>query len=264
MEVDKSPRKRALVVFGMVVSMQILAKKLSLMHPPKDDLLNALRSAKLELKNGDVVAISSKVVSIGEGRTLPIDGVDKERLIEQESDRYLRAPKSSRWRKRFTIAKGAMAGSAGIDESNGNGHYILYPEDPFRSAKRLRMFLAKTYKVSSLGVLITDSTSIPLRRGAVGFALAWDGIDPLRDYRGTKDLFGRAFKLEMMNVIDSLGAAAGLAMGEGSERTPVAILRDIPGITLRNRSKAKEQLIVDLEDDVFAPFFTHPSFKWRR
>lgn len=264
MEVDRSPHKRASVVFGMVGHMQILAKKLQLMRPPKDDLLSALRLAKLGLKEGDIVAISSKVVSIGEGRTIPVAGVDKEKLIEQESDRYLRAPKSSRWRKRFTIAKGAMAGSAGIDESNGDGHYVLYPKDPFESAKRLRVFLMKTYNVTSLGVLITDSTSIPLRRGAVGFALAWDGIDPLRDYRGTKDLFGRAFKLEMMNVIDSLASAAGLSMGEGSERMPIAILRGVPGISLRNRSKTKDQLIVDLEDDVFAPFFTHPSFKWKR
>ncbi len=245
--------------------MQILPVRLRALVPPKDSLEAALQASRLSLKEGDIVAISSKVVSIAEGRTVRMDAAsDKEALIEQEADWYLKAPKASRYRRRFTIAKGAMAGSAGIDESNGDGHYILYPKDPFKSAVSLRRFLMQVYKVRTLGVIITDSTSVPLRRGAIGFALSWDGLDPLRDYRGEKDIFGRTIQIEMANQVDALAAAAVLAMGEGAERTPVAVVRGAGNVTLRNRAKGKDQLIVEPEDDVFAPFFFHPSFKWKR
>lgn len=233
------------------------------MRPPKDSLLDAIKASELALTEGDIVAISSKVVSIDEGRTLSVRGVDKEDLVRAEADWYAKAPKSSKWKRRFTITKGGMASAAGIDESNGDGHYILYPRDPFKSAKRLRAGLMKAYGVRSLAVLITDSTSIPLRRGAIGFALSWDGIDPLRDYRGTKDIFGRTIEVEMANVIDSLAAAAGLLMGEGSERTPLVIIRGA-GVSLKNRAKNLDQLIVEPSNDVFAPFLLNPNIKWKR
>lgn len=245
--------------------MQIIGIRTRVLRAPQDSLTDALLASKLSIKNGDIIAISSKVVSIHEGRTLPIDGRDKEELIQQEADWYLKAPKNSRWRSRFTITKGAMAGSAGIDESNGADHYILYPSDPFKSARRLRSWLMKTYGITELGIIITDSMSMPLRRGAIGFALSWDGIDPLRDYRGTPDIFGRLIKVEMANLIDALAAAAVLEMGEGAERTPVAVIRGAKNITLKNRpSRNSAQLIVEPEDDVFAPFFFHKSFKWKK
>lgn len=227
--------------------------------------MEALSAARFSLKNGDIVAISSKVVSIDEGRTIPIQEVlSKENLIREEAEWYLKAPDASRHRQRFTMHQGAMAGSAGIDESNGNGHYILYPKDAFKSARRLRIWLMKTYRLKTLGVIITDSTSIALRRGAIGFALAWDGLDPLRDYRGTKDIFGRVVQVEMANLIDGLAASAVLVMGEGAERNPVAIIRGAKNIEFKNRSRTKEQLIVEPEDDIFAPLFFHKSFKWKR
>ena len=115
----------------------------------------------------------------------------------------------------------------------------------------------------SLGLIITDSTSIPLRRGAIGIALAWDGLDPLRDYRGTPDIFGRAFTIELANIVDGLAAAAVLAMGEGKEQTPVVVIRDAKNIVLKNRSRARDQLMVTPEDDLFAPLlFT--GRKWKR
>lgn len=153
-------------------------------------------------------------------------------------------------------------GSSGIDESNGSGHYVLYPKDPKASARRLRLWLMKTYKVKSLAVIITDSMSLPLRRGAVGFALAWDGIDPLRDYRGTKDIFGRTIQIEIANLIDSLAAAAVLEMGEGNEQTPIAIVQGAKNIVLKNRSKKDDQLVISPQDDIFAPLLW--SKKWKR
>jgi coenzyme F420-0:L-glutamate ligase len=247
--------------------MQVTGIKTRPLIPPQDSLQAALKEAiRFSPKEGDIVCISSKVVSIDEGRTIPMSEVaDKEKLIEQESDFYLLAPKSSKHRRRFTFAKGGMAGSAGIDESNGSDHYILYPKDPFASAKKIRAWLMKEYEVQDLAVIITDSTSLPLRRGAIGFALSWDGIDPLRDYRGMPDIFGRIIKVETANLIDALAAAAVLEMGEGSECVPVAIIRDAKDIVRKNRSPRNgTQLIVDPKDDVFAPFFFHKDFKWKR
>lgn len=242
--------------------MKVTPYKLRKIVPPKDDLFAAIRESKLKLKEGDILAISSKVVSIGEGRCVPLEGNDKEELIMQEADWYMKAPRSSRWRKRFTIARGTMAGSAGIDESNGADYFILYPKDPFKSAKRLRTQLMKEYRLNKLAVIITDSTSLVMRRGAIGFALSWDGIDPLRDYRGTPDIFGRLIRVEMANLIDALAATAVLAMGEGGEQTPLAVISDAQNISFKNRAANKDQLIVAPEDDVFAPFFWNK--KWQK
>lgn len=242
--------------------MQVLPIKLRPLLPPKDDLLQASCISRLSLKEGDILAVASKVVSIAEGRCILVAAANKDDLIRAEADMFFK-PSRSRYRRLFTIARGMLVGSAGIDESNANGHYILYPKNPFKSAKQLRRRLMKEYDVKKLGLIITDSTSLPLRRGAVGFALAWDGFDPLRDYRGTPDLFGRSFKIEMANLVDALAAAAVLAMGEGSEQTPLVVIRNAKNILFKNRLKNKDQLIVPPKDDLFAPLL-FANRQWRR
>jgi len=238
--------------------MHILPFRIRVLKAPKDDLRAALRASKLNLKEGDIVAISSKVVSIDEGRCLHVDSIEKETLVRREADWYVEIPEGKR-RKVFTITKGTMASSAGIDQSNGNGYYILYPEDPFKSARRLRAWLKKTYGIKSLGVLLTDSTSMPLRRGAVGCALAWDGFNPLKDYRKQKDIFGRVFKAEVANIVDGLASASVVVMGEGNEQIPVAVIR---GANVSFTTKAKESVMVSPEEDIYAPFLL--SRKWKK
>lgn len=242
--------------------MQVNPIKLPVRKAPKDSLFEAMRDSSLSLRNGDVLCVSSKIVSIDEGAALPVLHTDRNDLIKAESDWYYHAPKTSRWRTLFTIARGVMVGGAGVDESNGNGHYILYPKDPFKSAKRIRRWCMQEYGVTTLAVIITDSTTTLLRRGAVGFALAWDGIDPLRDYRKTEDLFGRSFVIELANLVDALAASAVFVMGEGKEQTPIAVIRDAPGIEFKNRARTKDQCMVTPEDDIFAPLFWNK--KWRQ
>jgi len=246
--------------------MKITPYKLRILVPPKDNLKSAIIVAKPRLKDGDVVIISSKVVSIGEGRTILCSVVGKDKLIEQEADWYLKAPRASRYRRVFTIAGGTMVGSAGVDESNGNGYYILYPQDPMKSARALRAWLQKTYGLKNLGVIISDSTSIPLRRGALGFALAWSGFKPLRDYRGTEDLFNRTFNIEVANIADALAAAGNLAMGEGAEQTPLVVIRDVPNLHFTNSDTERkgEALRIAPDDDIFAPLFFNEGWKSRK
>ena len=243
--------------------MRISGVKIRRLVPPKDSLTEALAVARFIPKDGDVIAISSKVVAIHEGRTVPVEEVEKESLIWKEADWYLKSPPGAKWRKRFTIRHGLMVGSAGIDESNGDGHYILYPEQPFKSAARLHSWIKKTYGLTKVGVIITDSSSVPLRRGALGFALAWHGFDPLKDYRGNKDLFGRLFEIEVANIADALASAATLEMGEGGEGIPIVTIRGA-NVSFKNRSRNAPQLIVAPEDDLFAPFFLHKSFHWKK
>lgn len=244
--------------------MQIVAFKLKKLAPPKDNLLAALFDSKLVLKDGDVLAISSKVVSIAEGRCVPADSTTKEKLIQQEAELVFAPKELSKWGYQFTITQGALVGSAGIDQSNGNGYFVLWPKDPMKSAAKLRTALMKHYKVKKLGVVITDSTSRPMRRGASGFALAWAGFNPLFDYRGTPDIFGRLIKVEQANIADSLAAAAVLAMGEGSEQTPVALMRDVPKTVWDAKPvpKGEPPYVVPLKDDLFAPFLK--SVKWKK
>ena len=246
--------------------MLIYPYKLRILIPPKDDLLSAIKNSQLALREGDIVAISSKVVSIWEGACVLIDSTEKKSLVISEAEWYRHIPRAPH-KKLFTIARGVITGSSGIDESNGDGHYVLYPKDPFKSASRLRIWLQKTYHVKKFGVIITDSKSDLLRRGAIGFALAWDGIDPLRDYRGELDLFGRPIRVELANLIDALAASAGLSMGEVAERTPLVVIRNAPNIVLKNRSKKLDQLIVLPEEDIFSPVVFRPRWKrggWRK
>ncbi len=240
--------------------MQVISFKIRPMRAPRESLKEALMNAEFDPREGDIIAISSKVVSIDEGRCVPLAGTDKKKLVQSEAYWFLSVP-HSKYRHLFTIAKGILVGSAGIDESNGSDHYVLYPKDPFASAKRLRRMIMKEYGLTNIAVIITDSTSMPLRRGAIGIALAWDGIDPLRDYRGTIDLFGRCIRIEMANLIDGLAAAAVLEMGEGNECTPVAIIRGAKNISFRNRPKSGDQLMVAPEDDLFAPLLWNKKWK---
>ncbi|MDB5264921.1 MAG: putative F420-0--gamma-glutamyl ligase [Parcubacteria group bacterium] len=242
--------------------MQVTAYKLRKLLPPKDNLLEAIKASRMQLKEGDIVAISSKVVSIDEGICLPMEGIDKEKLKRQEAERYIEFPRA-KYKKLYTISAGALAGASGIDESNGNGHYILYPKDPMQSARRLRNWLKREYGIKQLGVVITDSISLPLRRGAVGFALSWDGFEPLQSYKDTPDIFGRPFQMEVANIADALAVAAVLEMGEGNQQTPIAVIRNATQVTFTERKQKPEPLVVALNDDLFAPFL-HTGKKWKR
>jgi len=238
--------------------------KISVLCPPQDDLFSKIKASSFRPKNGDIVAVSSKVVSIHEGRSVSKDATDKDALAKKESSLYLERKYVPGGHALHTITNGVLIRSAGIDESNGDGYFILWPKNPTRSAEIIRKFIIKTYKLKKVGVIITDSISTPLRRGAIGFALAWAGFDPLYDYRGSKDLFGRSFKFEQANLADALAASAVLVMGEGKEQTPLAIMRDVPAVVWKTRHTGLgwSSFVVPFKEDLFAPFLT--KAKWKR
>ncbi|MBU6323600.1 coenzyme F420-0:L-glutamate ligase [Patescibacteria group bacterium] len=213
-----------------------------------EDLAEFVAAHVKKLPEGAVLAVTSKIVALGEGRTAPFgDEASKARLIRSESEWLTRTKYV--W---LTLSGGLLTANAGVDESNADGKLILLPKDSFAAAAKLRRALMKKHGVKKLGVVITDSRTTPLRAGTTGVALGYAGFKGLKDYRGTKDLFGRAFHFSKVSVADSLASAAALAMGEGAERQPLALITDAP-VEFTERVK-KGELVIPPEDDMYGPF----------
>lgn len=232
-------------------------------QPSERDLCAILDRYLTHVPERSVLAITSKVVSICEGRVLPMVGVDKQALIAGEAALYL--PADPRYGVCLTIKENMLIATAGIDESNSDGHYVLWPSDAQASADAVREHLCQRFGLREVGVVITDSRTTPLRLGVTGVALAHSGFLALNDYVGTKDLFGRALRMTKVNVMDALATSAVLVMGEGSESTPLALLEDLPFVSFQARNPSADELAAlrtSLEDDLYAPLLTRVD--WRR
>lgn len=234
--------------------------------PPRDDMWNLIKESIKEVRENSVICITSKVVSIGEGRCIPKKEVaDKDALVIKQSDMYL--PRADWHHRLHTITNGILVGSSGVDESNANDHYILWPEDPDQSAKNIWNFLRRTYKLKNVGVILTDSNAVPLKRGIVGHTIAFWGFSHLRNYVGQKDIFGRKLKFSRSNIPDSLAAFAVYLMGEGNEQTPIVIFEDLPNLKFTSKSHQHESKRfsswkVPVSEDLFRPFLQ--SVKWHK
>jgi len=143
--------------------------------------------------------------------------------------------------------------NAGVDESNANCKIILLPKNANYSARVLRQRLLKHFHLKNLGIIITDSRTLPLRSGITGVALGYSGFRGRKDYRKTKDLFGRPFHFSQTNVADSLAAAAVLVMGEGNECQPLALIENAP-LQFCNRNYQAD-LAVSIKNDMYRPLF---------
>jgi|SRR6185369_1036495 len=223
--------------------------------PEEKALLSVLDAHIQHFSERSILAISSKIVSLCEGRVRKLSE-DKEKLLQEESDYFL--PKRHRKNNSLTITHHAFIGSAGIDESNSAGHFVLLPQNAQKTVSLVYRYLKRRFNLKECGVCITDSHSTPLRRGASGIALAYKGFEGLKDYRGTSDLFGRMLRLEQANITDALASAAVLVMGEGDEQTPLVLIEDTNGITFNEKAPTKKELsefFVDLTDDIFSPVF---------
>lgn len=218
-----------------------------------EDLSSFIVSHCETLSERSVLVVTSKIVALSEKRTACIGTEqDKETLIRKESDRAVKTKYV--W---LTVKDGMLMASAGIDESNADGKLILLPKESFKTARLLRKKLRQKYHIAELGVLITDSRTIPFRAGVNGVALGYAGFRGVRDYRGTRDLFGRAFKFSRTDIADGLATAAVLVMGEGSERQPLALIEDAP-IEFCERMRKKE-LFIDIQDDMYRPILSELS-----
>ena len=229
-----------------------------------NDLIKILDKYLIIFPEKSILAITSKIVSITEGRSVKIGGVDKDELIRRESQFYLPREQNP-YNVSITIARNMLAATAGIDESNANGYYILWPKDPQKTVDEVRAYLKNRFHLKDVGVIITDSKTSPLRWGVTSIALAYSGFNPLKDYIGKKDLFGRKFEFEKLSIVDSLAGAASVVMGEGAEQTPMAIISDLPFVEFQDRNptaKELKELCISIDEDLYGPFLK--NMKWKK
>lgn len=188
-------------------------------------LLESLATARRALDDGDVVVVTSKVVSKSEGRVVHFDGTDeaKLRLIDDESTRVLRR----RGTLRITeTPHGFVNANAGVDLSNTTpGTAVLLPTDPDRSARRLRGELARRAHVE-IGVVITDTFGRAWRNGVTDVAIGSAGLRAILDLRGTRDANGRVLEATEVAIVDEIAAAANLVLHKAGA-TPFAIVRGL-------------------------------------
>jgi len=183
---------------------------------PGADLSRLIAAAAPDLADGDVLVVTQKVVSKAEAQLVPLDPRDpdsKARIVEGESVRILRR------RGELMISEtrhGFVCANAGVDLSNvEEGWAALLPEDPDRSARRLRDGVRARMNVE-VAVVISDTFGRVWRRGLTDVAIGCAGIRAVVDLRGTPDAFGRELAVTEICVVDELAAAAELVMGKSS------------------------------------------------
>lgn len=216
-----------------------------------------------KLPENVVVAVSSKIVALCEGRVADPTKVSRDELAEKEADWYL-LRETNPFDVMVTITKSTLLASAGIDQSNGNNMLVLLPEDVQQSANKIREFLRSHFRVKNIGVIVTDSRLSPLRWGVTGVALSHSGFLAIRSYIGKPDVFGRLLRVETVNDADSLAGAAVNVMGEGQEQTPLALITDIPYVAFVDRNPTEKESLptmIDMQHEVFTPLLTSAPWK---
>ncbi len=210
---------------------------------PGDDLPGLIcRAAGQNLRRGDVLIVTHKVLSKAEGRLVDLRAIEPSTLAKHFAERHGRDPRQIevvlresrrivRMERGLIIAEthhGFVCANAGVDASNvpGDDVVCLLPLDPDASAARLRDALAARTG-SELAVIVSDSFGRPWREGITNVAIGVSGMDPLADYRGQTDPHGHLLEASVLAVADELAAAAELVMGK-TAGVPVAIVRGYP------------------------------------
>ena len=227
------------------------------------DLFDSIILSNFKFRENDILIVSSKYVSMSEGSVMNLDKVKVGRKAKSLASEYHMSAKLAELTLReadyiykgvpgflLAVKNGVMAPNAGIDKSNvPQGFVVLYPSEPFRSAENLRRrFLVN--RGIKVGVVIADSRLMPTRIGTIGVALASAGFEPVEDQRGKRDLFGNILKVTLKAVSDSIAATGVAVMGEGSESTPIVVIRGIRVIAT-DRKLSWHDMAVDARQDIY-------------
>ncbi len=204
-------------------------------------LLESLRGRRLNIKNGDIIVVSSKIVSLSENRLQPLSTIAPSRraktlgrkyslpasfvqVVLDEADKVIGGVGGAL----LTIVSGDATANAGVDRKNApDDSVVLWPRNPDLSAEKLRQEIHDRFK-KNVGVVIVDSRVTPLRLGTIGLAIGCSGFNPLRDFRGQRDIYGRRVMITLQALADGVAAASQLVMGEAGEKTPFALVRGAP------------------------------------
>ena len=192
---------------------------------PGDDLA-ALICHAAELEDGDVVVVTSKVVSKAEGRLLRVDGDREAARLQAVADETVRVVAR---RGTTTIAEtrhGLVLAAAGVDASNVRPDELaLLPLDPDATARGLRAAIRERTG-RTVAVVVSDTLGRPWRNGQTDCAIGVAGLAPVRDARGSTDTHGQVLEVTEIAVADEVAAAAELVKGK-ADGVPVAIVRGL-------------------------------------
>ncbi len=233
-----------------------------------DELKKIFQKNRFLLKNGDVIVISSKFVSISQGRVLNINKsnvCNKAKEISkkfQSNDKFMEIV----FRESDEIiggvagfvmstTNGILAPNAGIDKSNSKGtEVVLYPDEPYKFAEDLKRKLFLELEIH-VGIIIVDSRLMPTRIGTTGVTIACAGIEPTKDLRGNKDLDGNPLKVTFQATADNLASIANYKMGEGNDLKPITIIRNSE-CELTDRKISLHEMIIQYKQCVYIRSFS--------
>ncbi|MGA4841509.1 coenzyme F420-0:L-glutamate ligase [Streptomyces sp. G45] len=214
-----------------------------------DDLAKLIAAAEPGLADGDVVLVTSKIVSKAEGRVTAAD--DREAAIDAETVRVVA--------RRGTLRivqnrQGLVMAAAGVDASNTpSGTILLLPEDPDASARAIRDGLRGALGVD-VGVIVTDTFGRPWRQGLTDVAIGAAGVRVLDDLRGGVDAYGNPLVATVVATADELAAAGDLVKGKATG-LPVAVVRGLGHVVRPADDGAGDPgagaLVRDARDDMF-------------
>ncbi len=208
------------------------------------DLAALVAAAAPGLADGDILVITSKIVSKAEGRVV---SADREAAIDAETVRVVARRGPSRI---VQTRHGLVLAAAGVDASNTvPGTVALLPDDPDDSARRIRQGLRDRLGVT-VAVLITDTMGRPWRVGQTDAAIGAAGLAPLHDYRGVSDTYGVPLQVTLAAVADELASAADLVKGK-TTGIPVALVRGLGGLVTAADGPGARALVRPAAEDMF-------------
>jgi coenzyme F420-0:L-glutamate ligase/coenzyme F420-1:gamma-L-glutamate ligase len=228
---------------------------------PGDDLA-ALIAGATDVVDGDVLVVTSKIVSKAEGRTIELDDVTPSGFATEWATKWDKDPRvvelvlrESRRIVRMVgpvliteTRHGFVCANSGIDQSSSGAHgrVVLLPDDSDASARRIRAgFAARGVDVA---VIVSDTFGRPWREGQTDIAIGIAGIAPMHSYIGEVDPHGHEFRVQELCVVDELAGAAELVKGNTS-RVPVARIRGYAW--QRDDTASMAPVIRDAERDLF-------------
>ncbi|MGW5212862.1 coenzyme F420-0:L-glutamate ligase [Streptomyces sp. NPDC004051] len=212
-----------------------------------DDLAKLIAAAEPGLADGDVLLVTSKIVSKAEGRML--EASDREAAIDAETVRVVARRGALRI---VENRQGLVMAAAGVDASNTPaGTVLLLPEDPDGSARAIREGVRDALGVT-VGVLVTDTFGRPWRAGLTDVAIGAAGVHVLDDLRGGTDAHGNPLGATVVATADELAAAGDLVKGKAAG-LPVAVVRGLSGLVTADddHGDGARALVRDSRDDMF-------------
>jgi coenzyme F420-0:L-glutamate ligase/coenzyme F420-1:gamma-L-glutamate ligase len=227
-----------------------------------DQVVNAAKEEGVKISNHDILVIAQKIISKAEGGVIDLKAVKPSAKAEEMSKTTGKDPRHIETILRETAKvvrlkgphvivqtrHGFVCANAGVDKSNveDSDSVVVLPADPDRSAREIRRRI-RELTGADVAVVISDTFGRAWRIGQVNVAIGVDGLRPIIDYRGSKDMFGYVLNVTQMAVADELASAAELIMKK-SDGVPVAIIK---GVDYVEGSGSAHDLIRPEEEDLF-------------